>query len=105
MDGPMRAIGRLLMAGGAFFMSVTVAAILEPWLQSIGIDIRAETTSVIGTGLIGVFAFTTGLLLRRRASEAMLAKSLGTANVAQIGSGPVEGPVKRVDHIRDSERR
>lgn len=97
------------MAGGAFFMSVAAAAILEPWLRSIGVDIHAETTSVIGTALIGVFAFSTGTLLRRRASEAMLAKSsaraIGAAEQPQIGVGPADGPVQHVDHIRESERR
>jgi hypothetical protein len=105
----MRLIGRILMTAGAFFMSVAAAAILEPWLRSIGIDIRAETTSVIGTGLIGVFAFATGVLMRRRGSEAALsqpsAREVGFPNAAQLGSGPVEGAVRRVDHIRDHERR
>jgi hypothetical protein len=85
----MRPIGTVLMGFGMFFLSVAAAAVLGPALRGIGIDITAETTSVIGTALIGAFAFATGTLLRRRGTDARAARqALDAPGQAQIGAPP-----------------
>jgi hypothetical protein len=85
----VKIVGTTLMAFGTFFISVGLAALLGPWLRSLGIDVRAETTSVIGTSLIGAFSFATGMLLRRRATESELGRqSIAEAeSPAQLGEG------------------
>ena len=92
----MRLIGTLLMAFGGFFISVFLAAILGPWLRGLGIDLRAETTSLIGTALIGTFAFATGVLLRRRGSEARLGRSAiasSEADAPRLAPPAIDPPV------------
>jgi hypothetical protein len=84
------------MAFGGFFISVFVAAILGPWLRGIGIDVRAETTSVIGTALIGAFAFATGMLLRRRGSEAQLGRNAiasSETDASRLAQPSIDPPV------------
>jgi hypothetical protein len=90
----MRAIGLTLMVFGIFFVFVAAAAVFGPAFRAIGIDVQAETTSVIGSALIGVFAFATGTLLRRRGTEAVRHKrardSVGASRPAQLGEGAAE---------------
>ena len=90
----MRAIGTTLMVFGVFFVFVAAAAVFGPAFRAIGIEVQAETTSVIGSALIGVFAFATGALLRRRGTDALLRKTeraaLGTSRQAQLGEGAAE---------------
>lgn len=65
----MRLLGTTLMGFGIFCVSVVVASVMGPMLRSLGIDVRAETTSVIGTAMIGVLSVATGMLMRRRVAE------------------------------------
>ncbi len=96
----MALVGTIMMWVGAFFLSVALAALLGPWLHQMGIDISARTTSVEEAAIIGVFALTTGTLLRRRGREAHVeGRSLGerphVAHSAVRGSGPNELPLGR----------
>lgn len=91
----MRIAGTILMGFGTFCVSVAMAAIVGPGLRALGIDVRAETTSVIGTALIGVFAFGTGVLLRRRATDTSMGRrALGATDAssvaAPLGAGAAE---------------
>lgn len=65
----MRLLGTTLMGFGGFCISVVLASVLGPTLRSLGIEIQAETTSVIGTAIIGVFSLSTGMLMRRRVAD------------------------------------
>jgi hypothetical protein len=105
----MRAIGITLMVFGIFFVFVAAAAIFGPAFRAIGIEVQAETTSVIGSALIGVFAFATGTLLRRRGTEAAqqkLARARAGANEpAQLGEGPARPlGVPQRDRAEDATR-
>lgn len=94
----MRVAGTILMWFGAFFVSVAAAAVLGPVLRGLGIDSRAETTSVIGTALIGAFSFMTGALIRRRSTDAIAARGIGDAQARQIGARMDETP-----HVRQRD--
>lgn len=85
----MRIVGTTLMGFGIFCVSVAMAAVLGPGLRALGIDVRAETTSVIGTALIGIFAFGTGMLLRRRATDAAMGQRAFGATDASSVAAPV----------------
>lgn len=103
----MRAIGLTLMVFGVFFVVVAAAAVFGPAFGAIGIDVQAETTSVIGSALIGVFAFATGTLLRRRGMEAVRHKrardSVNASTPAQLGEGAAE-PLEIRQRTRGRER-
>jgi hypothetical protein len=104
----MRAIGITLMGVGIFFVSVAAAVGLGPGPRALGIDVRAEATSVNGTALIGVLAQATGTFLRRRATESALQGRARDAVAAaatpgQLGVGAA-GPLEVGRRGRVEER-
>lgn len=104
----MRIVGTTLMGFGMFCVSVAMAAVLGPGLRALGIEVRAETTSVIGTALIGIFAFGTGVLLRRRATDAAMGRRVfgdtdAASVAAPIGAGAAE-PLAAVRGAHAAER-
>lgn len=103
----MRLLGTTLMGFGGFCLSVVLASVLGPMLRSMGIEIQAETTSVIGTAIIGVFSLTTGMLMRRRVAEAE-ARNLETLRGEeerrrQLPSEPA-APLRQGTRERDDAR-